>query len=202
MKDDDLELRPSPVLRALLAPPTERELDGADGARAMFLREQGHSRFGHGLRLVGHTGLAAGVGAALVSVGGLTAAAYTGTLPHPVTSVSHRLFGHPADRGTRPTEALRMPHVHVVLPSRPWIHGTSTTLGVVAGPEHAGRVLLVQRLVGGQWVTVTSAVFDEGGRALPVITLPGPGKVKLRVTVPGDEHYLTAMTEPSELDVR
>lgn len=92
MNDDDLDAL-APLVRAVGAPPTSEELRGEAAILAAYRTSTARNRSLHGgLRLVSSTGMTVAAGALVLSMTGVTAAAYTSALPHGVQRAAHRLF--------------------------------------------------------------------------------------------------------------
>src|SRR3954469_22090245 len=107
-EDDLVAWRDDPVVRALLAPASDDELAGADEIMTAFRTAHASPRRRPGARHVG-----AGVTTVVVALalsGGVAAAAFTHTLPAPVQSAMHAVFG---DVGVPPAHPSVSPAHHV-----------------------------------------------------------------------------------------
>ena len=115
-EDDLVAWADDPVVRALLAAPSDDELAGADDVMTAFRTADPAPRRRPGARHLG-----AGVTTVVVALGlsgGVAAAAYTHALPAPMQSAMHAVFGDvgvpPADNASatrRPTQHHRHPRV-------------------------------------------------------------------------------------------
>jgi hypothetical protein len=113
MRHDDLDrFSDDPVVRALQAPGSATELAGIEGVLTEFRAAASRPR----RRAIWHAGTGATLAVAAVALtGGVAAAAYTSTLPSPLQSAVHGVFG---SLGVPSGDDARRPAV-LVLPGHP-----------------------------------------------------------------------------------